>query len=269
VIAGYEFDHGAVIFQPLHRAMVERGVRVAIHLDVRPVPSPRSKVDAYLALQAHQFVKANWPFGPPFPELYHWPAGCAHGSRSSLHAKCVIVDATYALIGSANFTQRGYKRNLEIGVRLDDPALASSLVQQFDRLIDLRELVRLPAIASRAQPPLAAEDDADADAAPPGPRPSAAALAAELLVSAAAQPLFALLIARDLPVPRVGEDIEGEDGQVIGSAEFVWEAARVAVLLPEQEASRKPLEATGWTCFASTLDGAALDTLGELIRQGD
>lgn len=257
-----------MIFQPLYKAMAERGVKVAIYLDVRPAPSSRSNIDAYLALQAHQFVKENWPFGAPFPELYYWPAGCAYGSRCSLHAKCMVVDAKVALIGSANFTRRGYKRNLEVGVRLDDPALASSLVQQFQRLVDKDQLARLPAIAGHDVPPMAAEDDEDAAAVAGTPESDATALAAELLVSDAARLLFASLIASGLPLPLVGEDVEGDNGEVIGSPEFVWDAPRVAVLLPEQEGSRNKLEAAGWTCFASTVDQTALERLGELVRRG-
>jgi hypothetical protein len=48
----------------------------------------------------------------------------------------------------------------------------------------------------------------------------------------------------------------------------VWDAPRVAVLLAEQEGSRKKLEAAGWTCFASTLDPNSFETLGELLRRG-
>lgn len=268
LIAGYQFDHGAVIFQPLYKAMVERGVKVTIYVEVPPVPSPRSNLDAYLAVQAHRFIKDNWPFGAPLPELYYWPVGCAHGSHSSLHAKCIVVDARYALIGSANFTRRGHRRNLEIGVRLDDPAFALSLVQQFERLVDKGQLLRLPAIAGHDIPPMAAEDEEGAAAAAIAPEIHAAALAAELLVSDAARPLFDRLIASGLPMPLVGEDIEGEHGEVIGSPELAWDAPHVAVLLPEQEGNRKKLEAAGWTCFASTLDQAAFEMLGELVRRG-
>lgn len=268
LIAGYEFDHGAVIFRPLYKAMVERSVKVAIYLDVRPMPSPRSNIDAHLVLHSHQFVKENWPFGTPFPELYYWPIGCAHGSRCSLHAKCVVVDARYVLVGSANFTRRGYKRNLEIGVSLDDPALAASLIQQFERLVDTGQLVQFPPIPDYDMPPMTAEDEEDATVAAVAPEASAATLAAELLVSEAARPLFGRLIANAFQIPLVGEDIEGENGEVIGSAEFVWDAPRVAVLLPEQEGSRKKLEAAGWTCFASTLDPRSFETLGELLKRG-
>lgn len=95
----------------------------------------------------------------------------------------------------------------------------------------------------------------------------ASALADELLVSDDVRPLFEKLIASGAPVPEVGADIEGESGEVIGSPELSWEVARVAVLLPEQESSRKKLEAEGWACFGTTLDAQALDALTERLRR--
>jgi phosphatidylserine/phosphatidylglycerophosphate/cardiolipin synthase-like enzyme len=254
VIAGYELDYGAVLFQPLHRAMAERGVTVTIYLDVAPAPSPHTTMDAYLAIQAHRFLTRNWPFGPPLPALYHWPAGCAHGSRGSLHAKCVVVDGVHVMLGSANFTSRGHQRNLEVGVRLDDPVLATTLEQQLGLLAARGVLVPLHA-PSMPAPPLAAEDDHDE------------VIADDLLVTAAARPLFDRLIARGLPVPTVGEDVEDDRGEVLGSPELTWEAARVAVLLPEQEGSRKKLEAAGWTCFLVALDDAELEALDARVRR--
>ncbi len=270
LVVGYEFDHGAVIFGPLHKAMTERGVKASIYLDVRPAPSPRSNMGAYLAIQTHQFLKRNWPFGDPLPQLYHYPAGSAHGSRRSLHAKCVVVDGRHVLIGSANFTKRGHTRNLEVGVHLDDPGVAAALVQQFDHLRHKGDLALLPVAASLplAAPPLAAEDEEEDDpvvAAAPG---EGDALAAELLVSEAARPLFVRLVQRGVAVPTVGEDVEGDGGNVIGSPELSWDVARVAVLLPEQEASRKRLEAAGWTCFSVAMGPDDFAALCEAVGRG-
>jgi hypothetical protein len=69
----------AVLFGPLHKAMAERNVKVTIYLNVPPAPGPKSMMSAYLAVQAHQFLKQNWPFGAPLPQLYYFPAGCEHG----------------------------------------------------------------------------------------------------------------------------------------------------------------------------------------------
>lgn len=245
-------------------------------------------MDAYLALQAHKFLKRNWPFGAPFPALYYFPAGAAHGSRKSLHAKCVVVDSKRVLVGSANFTRRGHTRNLEVGVQLDDAALARALTSQLERLVEQGELARLPVAPVRELPPDAAEDEDEAgdeaalsearDGSAPGQR--ADQLAEELYVSAEARPLFVRLLDAGLPVPQVGTDIEdiegiegieGEDGEVLASPELSWPVSRVAVLLPEQAASRDKLEAADWTCF-SLDDALAAEEFGvlcELVRRAE
>ncbi len=276
LIAGYEFDHGAVVFEPLHEAMARRGVKATIYLDIRPAPGPRSKLDAYLAVAAHRFVAGNWPFGEPLPRLCYFPAGCQHGSRRSLHAKCVVVDRKRVLIGSANFTQRGHMRNVEVGVHLDDAALAAALAHQFESMLDGGELANLPAVLlSRESPPRAAEDETDdetddaevAAAGSPADRTELEALARELLVSEAATPLFFRLLAGGAPVPLVGQDIAGDGGAVLGTAELCWEAPRVAVLLPEQAGSRKKLEAAGWTCFPVAMADDELLALCDRVRE--
>lgn len=262
MIAGYEFDHGAVIFEPLYKAMVERGVKVAVYLDIRPLPSPKAKVDAYLALAAHKFLKRNWPFGAPIPELFYFPDGTAHGSRKSFHPKCVVVDGRQLLVGSANFTKRGHTRNVEVGVRLDDAALGGVLCTQFERLVQQGDLVRLPAALGPADRPPVEVEDAEEDAVA-APVSDADRIADELFVSDEARGLFARLLAAGVPVPDVGEDIEGDDGEVIGSPELSWPGPRVAVLLPEQEGSRKKLEAADWACVGLDLTDDQLAALCE------
>jgi phosphatidylserine/phosphatidylglycerophosphate/cardiolipin synthase-like enzyme len=50
---------------------------------------------------------------------------------ASLHAKCVVVDGRWVFVTSANFTDRGQTRNIEVGVLLDDERLAAVLEAQF------------------------------------------------------------------------------------------------------------------------------------------
>ena len=45
--------------------------------------------------------------------------------KSSLHAKCVLVDGRLGLFGSANLSYHGLRRNFEIGVLVVDPVLVS------------------------------------------------------------------------------------------------------------------------------------------------
>lgn len=269
LIVGYEFDHGSVLFEPLHVVMRDHGVKAAICFDVLPAPSPKTNMDSYLAIRAHQFLKTNWKFGEPAPELFYFKQGADHGSRKSLHAKCIVVDGKRVLIGSANFTKRGHMRNVEVGVSIENAELAGALVTQFDRLIENYEFVRLPAaVAPRVVPPEEVEAEEDAiDAVPPALAPTSAheMLANELLVSADARPLFLRILREGLAAPVVGEDIEGADGDIVGSAEMSWEDAHVAILLPEQEPSRNRIEAAGWTCFPVTIDETGFAALRELL----
>lgn len=261
IIAGYEFDHGAILFKPLYEVMKSHGVEVSIYLDIRPAPSPRSNMAAYLATCAHQFMSENWPHGEPTPQLYYYPAGCAYGSHRSLHAKCVVVDDTHVLVGSANFTRRGHARNLEVGVRLEDPMLAAALTQQLAHLVEHGELVPLALARSG--------DSADDLSLGVVPDDAAAKLASELTVGEGTRTLFARLLVGGVAVPRVSAAVVDDAGQLVGRPALSWEQARVVVLAPEQAELRGPLEALGWACFDTLMgDEALLAELSVRVRGG-
>ena len=119
LIGGYAFDHGKDIFAPLHKVMVERSVETTMFVD-----------------SAEGFLDKNWPFGEPLPAIYCDPRTSEPEARCSLHAKCIVVDEAKALVTSANFTDRGQTRNIEMGVLIDDPGLATRLVHQWRGLIE-------------------------------------------------------------------------------------------------------------------------------------
>lgn len=113
LLAGFVFDHADDVLRPLHEAM-KRGVVCRLFADAEAVGN---------------FVRENWPFGPPFPEIYGFTP--EKGVYASLHAKCVVVDGRWVFVTSANFTDRGQTRNVEVGVVLDDVRLAAVLEAQF------------------------------------------------------------------------------------------------------------------------------------------
>lgn len=113
LLAGFAFDHASEVLSPLHGALL-RGVSCRIFADQS---------------LAEGFLRDHWPFGPPFPEVYGFAP--ERGVFASLHAKCVVVDGRWALVTSANFTDRGQTRNIEVGVLLDDGRLAATLEAQF------------------------------------------------------------------------------------------------------------------------------------------
>jgi hypothetical protein len=113
LLAGFAFDHAADVLRPLHESL-QRGVSCRLFAD---------------AGVAAGFLREHWPFGPPFPELYGFIP--EEGVFASLHAKCVVVDGRWVFVTSANFTDRGQTRNVEVGVLLEDARLAAVLEAQF------------------------------------------------------------------------------------------------------------------------------------------
>jgi len=93
---------------------------------------------ALLVREFAQKIRSEiWP-GSRLPDFYYDPRSLDpdRKRRAVLHAKAVLVDARYALLTSANFTQAAQLRNIEAGVLLDDPRLATRLTQQFDKLVE-------------------------------------------------------------------------------------------------------------------------------------
>lgn len=129
LIAGYRFDHGEDVLADLHVAMRERGVKTEIFLHLKPAPRGID-VPGHVRSQIGSFLLANWKT-PPFPRIYIAPHALDARAYVSLHAKCVVADERFAIVGSANFTQRGQERNIEVGARIESPRFASHLVAQF------------------------------------------------------------------------------------------------------------------------------------------
>lgn len=113
LLAGFAFDHSEEVLQPLHESLL-RQVSCRIYAD---------------AQVASGFLLELWPFGPPFPEVYGFTP--EKGVFASLHAKCVVVDQRWVFVTSANFTDRGQTRNVEVGIVVEDAGLAAVLEAQF------------------------------------------------------------------------------------------------------------------------------------------
>ena len=64
---------------------------------------------------------------PNGARFWHWPARNRSHPRAALHAKALVADGRTALLTSANFTDRGFDDNLEVGVLIRDPDVADSL----------------------------------------------------------------------------------------------------------------------------------------------
>ena len=65
------------------------------------------------------------------------------GRAVTSHAKFLSIDHRFLLVGSANFSYSAEERNVELGLHLDDPALAYSVEKQ---MRDLEETVYEPVL---------------------------------------------------------------------------------------------------------------------------
>src|SRR5262249_901124 len=116
IIAGFSFDDGATIFEPLHARMCEAAVEASLYTDIRRAPSEETGNLRHVDRIIETFLASNWPFGDPVPKLFYDPRTITANAVASLHAKCIVVDDLRALVTSANFTDRGHTRNIEVGV---------------------------------------------------------------------------------------------------------------------------------------------------------
>jgi phosphatidylserine/phosphatidylglycerophosphate/cardiolipin synthase-like enzyme len=55
----------------------------------------------------------------------------------------VVVDEQATLIGSANFTDRGQTRNIEVGVLIEDAGFARQVVEQWQGLVNAKLVQRI------------------------------------------------------------------------------------------------------------------------------
>lgn len=157
LVAGYSFGASRELFGPLHTSMLSHGTTATFFVDIHqlierlkgaakaggkdwgilasPLHATTSALERGRAAVA-LFYQLMWPFGPPFPRLFFDPRTAAPFSVVSLHAKCVVIDHKMALVTSANFTERGQKRNIEAGVAIEDGPFAITLETQWSNLVE-------------------------------------------------------------------------------------------------------------------------------------
>ncbi len=150
-IAGYSFTAGKLVLAPLHEAMVSRGVRARIVLDCSQVDAEGDSEAVVLRTTVDEFWEKNWKsFGEPRPELFHDPLTCKRHwdkrrerwvAAHSMHAKCLVVDDSHALVGSANFTRRAMQDNIEVGVVVHEHAFVRKLLGQWEDAISEQVIV--------------------------------------------------------------------------------------------------------------------------------
>lgn len=148
VVAGYAVYQGRDVFQALAQRMEELpDLAVRMFLDVQRGHRDTSRASEILQRFAERFRFQEWP-GSHLPEVYYDPRSLEldAGKRSSLHAKCVVIDDQVAFISSANFTEAAQVRNVEVGALIRSEAFARQLAGRFLSLAQQAVVHRVPGL---------------------------------------------------------------------------------------------------------------------------
>ena len=143
---GFAIHQGKSVFQILaERLDRDELAQATLCLDVRRQPSDTSLDSQVIQRFAHHFVENEWP-GTRLPRVYYDPRSLAPVDRtaSAMHAKCVVIDRLKALVTSANFTEAAQTRNIELGLLVGGPIVASRIEDHFLSLVQTGHLERLP-----------------------------------------------------------------------------------------------------------------------------
>jgi len=138
LVAGFAIYQGRDVFKRLAERMAERPtLHVKFFLDVHRAQADTTPSGELLRRFAHRFQTQEWP-GGRLPELYYDPRSLdvEAAKRSSLHAKCIVVDRRKALVTSANFTEAAQARNIEVGALICAERFAAQLAWHFEALAD-------------------------------------------------------------------------------------------------------------------------------------
>lgn len=120
LLIGYAIYDEAGVVGALERAAA-RSVAIDLLLE-RAVDNPRY----------------DGPRKPPFGKLparrWCWPVEQReHGA--ALHAKVIVVDRRFVMVGSANITRNAMTKNLECGLLIDQPRVAAEIHHHLDSLV--------------------------------------------------------------------------------------------------------------------------------------
>lgn len=138
VISTLVVYNGFTVFAPLFARLRARpNILVDLYVNLTSATGRDEDEAADVAKFLADFARDHWPADVPLPAIYYDPQSRKLGNkRTKLHAKCVVVDEEIAFVTSANFTEAAQERNIEAGVLLEHPNLATALAARFDALRD-------------------------------------------------------------------------------------------------------------------------------------
>ena len=142
----YAFFDGPKAFEVLARRMeTMTALRVTLLLNIQRKRGDTTASEQLVRRFADHFWKNDWP-GSSRPSVFYDPRALDPEGRGVLHAKAVVADDEAVFITSANFTEAGLDRNIELGVLIRDRAFALAVGGYFRSLIDRDLLKPLPLV---------------------------------------------------------------------------------------------------------------------------
>jgi phosphatidylserine/phosphatidylglycerophosphate/cardiolipin synthase-like enzyme len=138
LVVGYAVYQGQRVFQALaDRMEANPDIDVEFFLDIARPRGDTSRQEVLVSRFVERFKSSQWPAGRRLPKVYYDPRSSADTApiRSSLHAKCIVVDREHLFISSANFTEAGQQRNIEVGLKIESKWLAERLTRHFQMLL--------------------------------------------------------------------------------------------------------------------------------------
>jgi phosphatidylserine/phosphatidylglycerophosphate/cardiolipin synthase-like enzyme len=137
LVAGFAISRGNEIFKALAYRMAQvPSLAVRMFLNVARENDNLASNEAILQSFCLSFKTKHWPW-ENYPHVFYDPRALEanFSNRASLHAKCIVIDGEKCFVSSANFTESGQARNIEVGVLVEDRSLAASIHQQFESLV--------------------------------------------------------------------------------------------------------------------------------------
>ena len=148
VCATYNLQPTSALWAALVDLRVRRpGVSVRLYLDTQAADGPFHRSEEWRERQREQGRYRGGGSHLDTAEIARRLRGAVvmrtrapedDGRAVTSHAKFLSIDHRFLLVGSANFSYSAEERNVELGLRLDDPALAYSVEKQ---MRDLEETV--------------------------------------------------------------------------------------------------------------------------------
>lgn len=144
-VSSYVFFDGPKAFATLAQRMdAVPELRVTLLLNIQRKRGDTTVAEQVVRRFADRFWSEEWP-GASRPTIFYDPRALDPDHPSGvLHAKAVVADDKTVLVTSANLTEAGLDRNIELGLLSRDRSLAASVVVHFQALIERRLLIPIP-----------------------------------------------------------------------------------------------------------------------------